>query len=153
MPLAPTTVVAINGYNIPDVVKGTYSIDEGVAYTEYKAEDGTSTIEVIQNAMYQGTVTFKALLQSDIQAIANALTPVSGIEMYLPYTGDYVRFTALIDGKTSVYKRRERLSPTMNVWSLSFGFRQISPLGEVPVPPESEGGDELGGDEGVTPDV
>jgi len=132
------TVVAINNYDIPDVVKGTYTLFEEVGINEYKGEDGTSTIEILSGKMYSGTVTFRALRQSDIADIDSHIETVSGLHVYVPTTGQFVDFTALITDKTMQMVRREVGSQYMNVWSLSFSFRQISKLGDVPVPPDSE---------------
>lgn len=117
-----TSILEINGQTIPPIIKGTMTLSEVDSFNEYKGENGESTIEEISTGMIEGSVNFRALLQSDLQTIYASITKVSIVRYYDPRDGQTKSINALIDNKNFPYKFKDA---NADVWGFSFSFRQI----------------------------
>lgn len=116
------SILRINSTDIPPIIKGTMTLMDVDAFNEYKGEDGSSTIEEISTGMIEGKVSFKALLQSEIQTIYAGITKVSVLHLYDPRDGQTKSINAVIDDKQFPYHFKDA---DADVWGMSFSFRQI----------------------------
>lgn len=115
-------LISINGYDAPDVKKGTVTVTPMQKYNEYEGEDGGKVIEIIAEGMLQGSVSYNGLLQSQIQAIMAVLRTVSTMTIYNPHTGNMRTFYALItvsDTSKIIHDQNG------NAWSWGFTFEEI----------------------------
>lgn len=115
-------LITINGTSIPDVKKGTVSISPNPKYNEYEGEAGNKIIDIISDDRIKGTVSYSGLLQSELQTIYGAITLVSTLEIYNPFTGNVKRFSALI-----LVSASDKLihDANANAWTFEFEFEEI----------------------------
>ena len=124
MPNAVTSydLISINGVSLPDVRKGTISVQPNPKYTEYDCEDGGKVIDVIEQDKIRGTVSYDGLLQSQITTIMAAIDLVSTLTIYNPLTNNTKTVLALIL-VSSVEKKIH--DGRANAWSFGFDFEEI----------------------------
>ena len=115
-------LIAINGYDAPDVKKGTVSVVPLQKYNEYEVEDGGKVLEVLAEGMLQGSVTYNGLLQSDIQSLMAHIRVVSTMTIYNPYSGTTRTFYARIN-VTDTSKIIHDAGA--NAWTWGFEFEEI----------------------------
>lgn len=115
-------LISINGYDAPDVKKGTLSVLPNAKYREYEAEDGGKIVEPISEGMLKGTVSYNGLQQSEIQAIWAVLHVVSTMTVYNPLSGNSRTFEAIILVDDTTKKLHDA---NANAWSFSFSFEEI----------------------------
>lgn len=115
-------LIEINGYAIPDVKKGTLTINKNPKYTEYENEVGGKVIDVVSDSMISGSVAYNGLLQSEVQAINAAIRLVSTMTIYNPYTGMTKTFKALV-----IQDAAEKIihDANANAWATGFSFEEI----------------------------
>lgn len=115
-------LLKINNYTIVKPRSGKMSISYSDVYSEYMSEAGTRTIEATLTNKISGSVTYDALLSSDLTAIKNAITLVSTLKIYDPMTNTIKTISALISGiSTTMIAHRT----DADVWSLTFNFEQL----------------------------
>lgn len=117
-------VLKINGKEFPNVKKGSYTLKPISTYNEYVCEDGSSTVEEVSTGFFEGSVTYKALLQEDVYDLYRRLTLVSDIAILDPTSENriYYNMTCIIDNKQLPYVFNDE---DVSVWGMSFRFRQI----------------------------
>lgn len=115
-------LISINGYAIPDVKKGTLSINKNPKFTEYENELGGKVIDVIEDTMLAGTVSYDGLLEADVVALNSAIRLVSTLTIYNPYTGLTKTFTALITQSPAEKIIHDEYA---NAWATGFSFEEI----------------------------
>ena len=115
-------LIQINGVNIPDVKKGTLTVSPNPKYEEYDTEDGGKVIDVIEEDMISGSVSYSGLTQSEMQTISAAIRLVSTMTIYNPFTGMIRTFEAKI-----LKNPAEKIihDAYANAWTFGFEFEEI----------------------------
>lgn len=115
-------LISINGVQAPDVKKGSVSVQRNVKYTEYEGCLGNKVIDIIDESRLKGSVSYKGLLQEELQTLATAVRTVSVFTIYNPLTNQGKTFTALIleDPSDKIIHDEEA-----NAWSYGFSFEEI----------------------------
>lgn len=119
-------LIELNGVAVPDVKKGSLSVGRNPKYNEYETEGGGKVIEIIEEKLLKGSVSFNGLFQSEIQTIEASISTVSEMTIYNPLTNMTRSFMALITPHDSEKKYHNE---SMNVWSYGFDFEEI---GDIP---------------------
>lgn len=119
-------LIELNGVAVPDVKKGSLSVGRNPKYNEYETEGGGKVIEIIEEKMLKGSVSFNGLFQSEIQTIEASISTVSEMTIYNPLTNTTRSFMALITTHDSEKKIHDARA---NVWSYGFDFEEI---GDIP---------------------
>lgn len=119
-------LVTINGFDLPDVKKGSVTITPNPKFTSYDCEDGGKIIDVLEEHMITGSVKFNGLLQSDIESICEHISIVSEMSIYSPINGQVKTFMALVQ-----MEDLDRIihDANANAWGFGFKFEEI---GNVP---------------------
>lgn len=120
-------LVSINGVSLPNPLKGKLQLKKEDKYNEYECEDGSKKIEEIRTNVYSGSVSYSGLFESDVLKISNAITLVSSIVIYSPYTNSTHTVSALVTGLSS---SNIITKTNANAWSLSFDFEEIDREGD-----------------------
>lgn len=115
-------LLAINGVSLPNPLKGKLQLKKEDKYNEYECEDGSKKIEEIRTNVYAGNITYNGLFESDVLKISEAITLVSSIIVYSPYTDRTETISALVTDLTS---SNIITDTNANAWSLSFDFEEI----------------------------
>jgi len=133
-------LLAINSTAIPDVKKGTLSMNPTRKKNEFECMDGSSVMEVLSMTQMSGTVTYNGLMESELQTIVVAIGDgVVTLSVYDPATPT----TTTINGKTvttgttltfyadisNIQYDKILHDSAASAWSLSFDFKKI---GDVP---------------------
>lgn len=118
-------LITVNNVDCPDVKKGTLTMNPVPKYKEHETEGGGKVIDEIAENMWQGTVSYNGLFQSEIQTIKACLKTVSTMTIYDPLNGQTISFIALI-----VPQEMEKKEHTGqgNVWSFGFTFEKIGDI-------------------------
>ena len=123
-------LISINGTPAPDVKKGGVTIQRNVKFQEYEAMLGNKIIDIINETMIKGSVSYNGLTQAELQTLAAAVETVSVFEIYNPLTGNTKRFTALLlEDPSDKIIHDDRA----NAWSYGFSFEEID---DAPEPEE-----------------
>ena len=115
-------LITINNTAAPDVKKGALVIQKNPKYTKYECEDGGSIVDVIEQHMLKGSVSYNGLFQSEAQSLSAVLEVVSTLEIYNPMTGNTRRFLALI---TPHEMQKIIHDSGANAWTFGFDFEEI----------------------------
>lgn len=122
MPSTSYDLIALNTVAFPDVKKGSVTVAKNPKYIEYECEDGGKVIEVIEEDMIRGNVSYNGLLQSELQTIMSALSLVSTMTIYNPAQGQARTFKALVNAGDMGKIVHDA---NANAWSFSFDFEEI----------------------------
>lgn len=115
-------LIKINQYAIPEPLKGNLSINIVDKYNEYETESGDKITESIREGMIKASVTYNGLFANTLQNILSAITLISSVIIYNPFTGTTKTIMARITGITSskiVY------NDNVEAWSLSFNIEEV----------------------------
>lgn len=115
-------LLELNSVKIPDVKKGTLTLNREPKYNEYEVEGGGKVIEPISKGKLKGNVSFSGLMQSEIQTIETAIDTVCTMKIYSPYTNTTREFLALIIPNES---QKLLHDASANAWSYGFDFEEI----------------------------
>lgn len=118
-------LINVNGIDCPDVKKGTLTMNPVAKYEEHETEGGGKVIDEIASEMWQGTVSYNGMFQSEIQSIKDCLQTVSTMTIYDPLHNQTVSFMALIVPQEM--EKKEHTSQG-NVWSFGFTFEKIGDI-------------------------
>lgn len=115
-------LVTINGVSFPNPDKGSVSVDIKDEYNSYSTEDGGKVIEEIKTGKIDASVSYRGLTAEDIVTLSNAITLVSTVVLYNPYTNASKTITAKVtDKKAKIIAYYNNVS----LWSLSFSIEEL----------------------------
>lgn len=117
-------LISLNGFTLPDVTagKGTVTVIPNPKYTEHECEDGGKRLDVINDTMIMGNVSYSGLLQSELQTINAHLGLVSTMTIYNPLTGNEKTFVAKVvpDDVSKIIH-----DAVANAWTFGFSYEEI----------------------------
>lgn len=115
-------LISINGTDIPDVKKGTVTVEPNRKFEALEGEEGNMIIEPISVDKIKGSVEYTGLFQSELQTIASAVELVSEMTIYNPRSGSTRTFLALITEHPSSKIIHDAGA---NAWTYGFDFEEI----------------------------
>lgn len=114
-------LLIINEVEFPNPEES-YTVDYSDKTSEYEAEDGHKTIDVIRENIATIKVSYKGLLESTLIRLVSALQVVNTVKYYDVTSGKVVTVTMERSGKALTKKYYDN---GLSVWQFSFTLTEM----------------------------